>query len=187
MNSAVILKSGPASSRLTKRDHHERNAFRCSRLLRRNRRSRVQEDLPVPAGGGEARAFERAVIGVANENWDLNQFKALARDSVEKHGGLDPAAFEKLAGLLRYVDGDYADAATFAAVYTELGGAQRPAHYPAIPPVLFGKVLEQLETSVLRPNRNDARWVSEPPVPGDGQPGDGATGAVEAIRHRGET
>ena len=87
------------------------------------------------------------VIGVAKANWDLNQFKARARDSVEKHGGLDPAAFEKLAGLLRYVHGDYADAATFAALRTELGGAQRPAHYLAIPPVLFGKVVEQLGTS----------------------------------------
>ena len=87
------------------------------------------------------------VIGVAKANWDLNQFKARARDSVEKHGGLDPAAFEKLAGLLRYVDGDYADPATFAALRTELGGAQRPAHYLAIPPVLFGKVVEQLATS----------------------------------------
>src|SRR5208282_5185998 len=86
------------------------------------------------------------VIGVAKANW-VNQFKARARDSVEKHGGLDPAAFEKLAGLLRYVDGDYADAATFAALRKELGGAQRPAHYLAIPPVLFGKVVEQLAAS----------------------------------------
>src|SRR5213596_689465 len=52
------------------------------------------------------------VIGVARAGWNLEQFKARARDSVEKHGGLDPVAFEKLAGLLRYVDGDYAEFAT---------------------------------------------------------------------------
>ena len=46
------------------------------------------------------------VIGVANAGWGLDQLKARAKDSVEKHGGLDPVAFEKLAGLLRYVDGD---------------------------------------------------------------------------------
>jgi glucose-6-phosphate 1-dehydrogenase len=84
------------------------------------------------------------VIGVAKAGWNLDQLKARAKDSLEKHGGLDPAAFEKLSGLLRYVDGDYQDAATFQAIKKELGSAQRPAHYLAIPPVLFGTVVEQL-------------------------------------------
>src|ERR1700676_731944 len=65
-------------------------------------------------------------------------------DSLEKHGGLDAAAFEKLCDLLRYVDGDYADRATFDAIRKQLGSAQRPAHYLAIPPVLFATVVEQL-------------------------------------------
>jgi glucose-6-phosphate 1-dehydrogenase len=84
------------------------------------------------------------VIGVAKAGWNLDQFRQRARDSLEKHCGLDPAAFEKLLALLRYVDGDYANASTFAALRKELGGAQRPAHYMAIPPVLFGPVVEQL-------------------------------------------
>ncbi len=84
------------------------------------------------------------VIGVARSGWNLDQLKARARDSVEKHGGIDSAAFEKLAGLLRYVDGDYKDAGTFQAIRKELGSAQRPAHYLAIPPALFGMVVEQL-------------------------------------------
>ena len=85
------------------------------------------------------------VIGVAKAGWTLDQLRARARDSVEKHGGgLDPAAFEKLSGLLRYVDGDYKDAATFQSIRKELGSAQRPAHYLAIPPALFGLVVEQL-------------------------------------------
>src|SRR5882672_5536087 len=84
------------------------------------------------------------VIGVAKAGWNLDQLRARANDSLEKHGGLDAAAFEKLSGLLRYVDGDYNDAATFQAIRKELGSAQRPAHYLAIPPVLFGKVVEQL-------------------------------------------
>jgi len=85
------------------------------------------------------------VIGVAKAGWSLDQLRARARDSVEKHGGgLDPAAFEKLSGLLRYVDGDYKDAATFQSIRKELGSAQRPAHYLAIPPALFGFVVEQL-------------------------------------------
>src|SRR5271163_3288841 len=44
------------------------------------------------------------VVGVAKAGWSLDQFKARARDSVEKHGGLDPAAFARLSALLRYVD-----------------------------------------------------------------------------------
>src|SRR5213595_196015 len=69
------------------------------------------------------------VIGVAKSGWDLDQFKARAKDSLEKHGGLDSAAFEKLSGLLRYVDGDYNDPTTFKSLAKELKGAQRPAHY----------------------------------------------------------
>jgi glucose-6-phosphate 1-dehydrogenase len=87
------------------------------------------------------------VIGVAKAGWNLDQLKARARDSLEKHGGLDAAAFEKLSRLLRYVDGDYGDPATFQALRKTLGGAERPAHYLAIPPVLFGKVVEQLAAS----------------------------------------
>jgi glucose-6-phosphate 1-dehydrogenase len=85
------------------------------------------------------------VIGVAKAGWDLDQLKARARDSLEKHGGgADPQAFARLASLIRYVDGDYADAATFQSLRDALGGAQRPAHYLAIPPSLFGAVVEQL-------------------------------------------
>src|SRR3989441_3345448 len=87
------------------------------------------------------------VIGVAKAGWNLEQLRARAHDSVEKHGGVDGAAFDKLSGLLRYVDGDYSDPATFQAIRKELKGAQRPAHYLAIPPLLFGTVVEQLEKS----------------------------------------
>jgi glucose-6-phosphate 1-dehydrogenase len=84
------------------------------------------------------------VIGVAKAGWTLEQLRDRARDSLEKHGGLDAAAFDKLSGLLRYVDGDYADAATFDAIRDQLGSAHHPAHYLAIPPALFGTVIEQL-------------------------------------------
>jgi len=84
------------------------------------------------------------VIGVAKAGWGLDQLKARAKDSLEKHGGLDPAAFARLSGLLRYVDGDYKDPATFQAIKKELGSARQPAHYLAIPPMLFGLAVEQL-------------------------------------------
>jgi glucose-6-phosphate 1-dehydrogenase len=84
------------------------------------------------------------VIGVAKAGWNLDQLKARARDSIEKHGGVDEAAFDKLLGLLRYVDGDYNDLSTFQSLRKELGNAEHPAHYLAIPPVMFGPVVEQL-------------------------------------------
>jgi glucose-6-phosphate 1-dehydrogenase len=87
------------------------------------------------------------VIGVAKSGWNLEQLKARAKDSLEKHGGLDPAAFEKLSSLLRYVDGDYNDAATFESLRRELGSAKNPAFYLAIPPSAFGIVVEQLGKS----------------------------------------
>src|SRR5512144_3080854 len=67
--------------------------------------------------------LEVPVIGVAKAGWNLEQLVARAKDSLEKHGGLDARAFEKLRGRLRYVDGDYADPATFAALKRELGAA----------------------------------------------------------------
>jgi glucose-6-phosphate 1-dehydrogenase len=87
------------------------------------------------------------VIGVAKPVRSLDQFRGRARESCEKHGGIDAAAFERLAGLLRYVSGDYADPATFQALCKELGTAQRPAYYLAIPPTMFGPVVEHLKTS----------------------------------------
>src|ERR1700751_2625509 len=100
------------------------------------------------------------VIGVAKAGWTLDQLKARARDSVEKHGGLDPTAFAKLRSLLKYVSGDYGDSATFDRLRKELGEAQHPAHYLAIPPVLFGTVVKHLQDSG---SARGARVVIEKP------------------------
>jgi len=87
------------------------------------------------------------VIGVARAAWTLDQFRARAQDSLEKHGGVDTAAFEKLTKLLRYVDGDYQDPATFGAVRQQLKDSHCPAHYLAIPPQMFETVVKQLAQS----------------------------------------
>jgi glucose-6-phosphate 1-dehydrogenase len=87
------------------------------------------------------------VVGVAKSGWKLDDLKKRARDSLEKHGGVDPKAFDKLCSLLKYVDGDYEDPATFQTLRSLLAKAQRPAHYLAIPPVMFPVVIEQLGKS----------------------------------------
>lgn len=104
--------------------------------------------------------LDMPVIGVAKSGWNLDQLRARALDSLEKHGGVDAAAFEKLSSLLRYVDGDYADPATFEALRKEINSAQRPLHYLAIPPVLFGSVVERLANSGCLKN---ARVIIEKP------------------------
>lgn len=100
------------------------------------------------------------VIGVAKAGWNLDQLRQRARDSVEKHGGIDAVAFTKLCNLLRYVDGDYNDPHTFQAIRQKLDGAERPAHYLAIPPLLFETVVEQLAKSG---SSQGARVVVEKP------------------------
>jgi glucose-6-phosphate 1-dehydrogenase len=100
------------------------------------------------------------VLGVAKSGWTLDDLKKRARDSVEKHGGLDPEGFEKLMARLCYVDGDYADIATFRQVRKELGDAKHPLHYMAIPPSLFGKLNGQLKESGCA---DGARVVIEKP------------------------
>jgi glucose-6-phosphate 1-dehydrogenase len=100
------------------------------------------------------------VIGVANAGWNLDQLRARAKDSLEKRGGLDPQAFEKLSGLLHYVDGDYKDPATFERLRRELKDARRPTHYLAIPPALFETVVQQLIKSGCG---DGARLVLEKP------------------------
>ncbi|MGA9041521.1 MAG: glucose-6-phosphate dehydrogenase [Terriglobales bacterium] len=87
------------------------------------------------------------VIGVAKAGWNLDQLKQRAKDSVEHYGGLDADGFGKLMGVLRYIDGDYAAPETFRQLRQELGGAQHPLHYLAIPPSLFGEVVKQLAAS----------------------------------------
>ncbi|HEX2849351.1 MAG TPA: glucose-6-phosphate dehydrogenase [Acidimicrobiales bacterium] len=100
------------------------------------------------------------VIGVAKAGWNLAQLVERARDSLEHHGTFDAGAFDRLTALLRYVDGDYADAATFTQLKRELGDARHPVHYLAIPPSMFGTVVEQLAASGCA---SGARVVIEKP------------------------
>ncbi len=101
------------------------------------------------------------VVGVAKSGWGLEQLRARARESIEKHGGgIDEKAFADLLKRLDYVDGDYADEATYAALKKALGNASRPTHYLAIPPSMFATVVTELGRSSCARN---ARVVLEKP------------------------
>lgn len=106
-------------------------------------------------------ALRIPVVGVAKSGWTLEQLRGRMRESLERHGGIDASASAKLGALLRYVDGDYGDPATFEAIREQLGPAQRPAHYLAIPPLLFGTVVEALSAAKCAPA--GARVIVEKP------------------------
>jgi glucose-6-phosphate 1-dehydrogenase len=84
------------------------------------------------------------VVGFARSNWTREQVIERARESITAHGELDEAAFARLTSLIRYVDGDYNDPATFTRLKQELGASTRPLHYLAIPPSVFSVVVKNL-------------------------------------------
>ena len=100
------------------------------------------------------------VIGVGRSGWTLEQFRNRARASLERHGSFNPAAFEKLAAQLRYVDGDYREEATFLRLREALAGSTRPLHYLAIPPSMFVPVAQGLNICDCT---DDARIIVEKP------------------------
>ena len=101
------------------------------------------------------------VIGVARSGWTLGQLRERVRASLQEHGdGGDDAAGERLVALLRYIDGDYREAATHQRLRAALGAAQRPLHYLAVPPSLFSPVVDGLAESG---SAEGARVVVEKP------------------------
>jgi len=89
------------------------------------------------------------VLGIGRSDWTTDQLRTRARESLEQHGHGTPdsEAFEKLASLLHYVRVDYTKPETFQALRNELGEAQRPAHYLAIPSQMFETVVKHLKES----------------------------------------
>jgi glucose-6-phosphate 1-dehydrogenase len=88
--------------------------------------------------------LEMPVIGLGRSPWNLDQFIARARSSVETHSTLNPEAFKSLSGRLQYISGDYNDDATFQQLQEALRGAVRPLFYLAIPPAMFPVVIDGL-------------------------------------------
>lgn len=106
-------------------------------------------------------ALSVPVIGVAGTDWTREQLHQQVRRSLQEEGGMDdPGVCQRLLDLLLYVHGDYRAAQTFAALKAALAGAQRPAHYLAIPPDLFAVVIEGLQGAGLNAN---ARVIVEKP------------------------
>jgi glucose-6-phosphate 1-dehydrogenase len=106
------------------------------------------------------RQLDMPVVAVAKSGWTLDQLRARAEESVERHGGIDRDGLATLMRQLTYIDGDYADASTFDRLDQELAGRDRPVHYLATPPGVFGLVFEQLKRAGCS---HEARVVVEKP------------------------
>jgi glucose-6-phosphate 1-dehydrogenase len=104
--------------------------------------------------------FKIPIIGMARAGWNLEKLKERARDSIQHSGDFDAGCFAKFAALLRYMDGDYTDPATFTGLCNALGPAKRPIHYLAIPPSMFACVVQGLKKCGASEN---ARVIVEKP------------------------
>ncbi len=100
------------------------------------------------------------IVGVARSPWSDEALIARAKDSLEKRGMFEPAAFAKLASRLRFVQGDYHAPETFAKICEALQGSKQPLFYMAIPPSVFPRVTQAIALSVCR---EGARVVIEKP------------------------
>ena len=90
------------------------------------------------------------IVGVAVDDWTVDRLRMRARSSIEGTGEkIDPKVFDRLAERLSYVEGDFADAATYERVADAISGAGSPVFYLEIPPFLFGAVVKGLADAGL--------------------------------------
>ena len=106
------------------------------------------ETFPALVGLVKRGVLDVPVVGVAKSGWGLEQFRAYASASLTLNG-MDPAdpAAVKMISLLRYVDGDLGDDATYKAMSDEIGAAQQVLFYLEVPPVLFGRIAQGIATA----------------------------------------
>jgi glucose-6-phosphate 1-dehydrogenase len=101
------------------------------------------ETFPALVGLVERDVLRVPVIGVAKSGWGLEQFRDYATASL-KLNGMDPntPAATRMLSLLRYVDGDLGDEATYKAMSDQVGAGQQILYYMEVPAQLFGRIAE---------------------------------------------
>ncbi len=106
------------------------------------------ETFPALVGLVKRGVLDVPVIGVAKSGWGLEQFRDYATASL-KLNGMDPndPAAVKMLSLLRYVDGDLGDDATYQAMSDEIGAGQQILFYLEVPPALFGRIAQGIATA----------------------------------------
>jgi glucose-6-phosphate 1-dehydrogenase len=101
------------------------------------------------------------VVGVAGDEWTVEQLRDRARSSIEAAGEpIDEAAFARFAGRLSYLHGDFSDPVVYQRLAGAIEGMQSPVFYLEIPPALFATVVKGLSAAGLT---RGARVVVEKP------------------------
>ena len=101
------------------------------------------------------------IVGVAVDHWSSDDLRKQASEAIEATGeSVDPDVFDRLAGRMSYLPGDFTDATTYRQLAKTLQGAKLPVFYLEIPPFLFGTVVAGLHDAGLSHN---ARIVIEKP------------------------
>src|ERR1700743_101058 len=106
------------------------------------------ETFPALVGLVKRGVLTVPVIGVAKSGWGLEQFRDYATASLKLNGmdPTDPAAV-KMLGLLRYVDGDLGDEATYKAMSDRIGPGEHVLYYLEVPPFLFGRIAQGIASA----------------------------------------
>jgi glucose-6-phosphate 1-dehydrogenase len=106
------------------------------------------ETFPALVGLVERGVLNVPVVGVAKSGWGLDQFRDYATASLRLNNmdSASPAA-QKMLGLLRYVDGDLGDDATYKAMSDTVGPGSRLLYYLEVPPVLFGRIAQGIDSA----------------------------------------
>lgn len=106
--------------------------------------------------------LEVQIVGVASSDWTVERLRSHVQECIAQSGQIDgQTALAGLLALFNYVSGDYMESAIFVALKKAMGNARRPAYYFAIPPGLFGTVIEGLRAACMTV---DARKVIEKPL-----------------------
>ena len=110
----------------------------------------------------EARGLlDLPVVGVASSDWTVEHLAEQARESITAEGEqIDEGVFKQFVSKLSYVQGDFADQATYDRVAHSIAGAKLPVFYLEVPPSLFGTVVSGLARAGLT---NNARVAVEKP------------------------
>lgn len=93
------------------------------------------------------RSLNVPIIGLGRGLPSVKDLHERVRQSIERHGSFDAAAYDKLISLMDFVNGDYNDVETFQLIRKKLGDATRPVYYLAIPPAAFATVVEKLAST----------------------------------------
>ncbi len=123
------------------------------------------ETFPALVGLVERGVLDVPVVGVAKSGWGLEQFRDYATASLRlNHMDPNSAAAQKMLGLLRYVDGDLGDDATYKAMSEAIGAGSQVLFYLEVPPPLFGRIAQGIATAG---RAKDARVMVEKPFGAD--------------------